>query len=359
MRNTISILSCVFIFILFSGCQRNYQEITKEKYYNKFYKVQPKSILVLPPKNYTTAVDAPEHYLASITKPLTEMGYYVFPVSIVDDFFKSENIYNADLARNIPLKKLKEVFGADAILNVDIVKWDTSYNIIASDVDVMFRLSLIDVNTEKEIWSTLAYSLSSSASSNSGIIENLILAAINTSVEYTELAYTANTSVIKNLPYGMHHQKFKKDNNNLLNFIYHHDALSDYMYKPVIKDNKVIIKQYNTSSKLKVVHGIYTSIHSTINNIGYFEFSNFDDLYFDYYGKKRHWLFSYEDEKPFFVMNNSKVFFKVDNENMIKYSKEPIINNFGDDVNKSQFEKNKEEEISGYEYFLEIDRIEN
>lgn len=358
MKNIISIPSFIFILIFLTGCQSKYQEITKEKYYNNFYKAQPKSILVLPPKNYTSSVDASEHYLASITKPLTEMGYYVFPVNIVDNFFKSENIYNADLARNIPLKKLKEIFGADAILNVDIVKWDTSYNIIVSEVDVLFRLSLIDINSEKEIWSTLAYSISSSAGASSGIIENLILAAINTSVDYTELAYSANTSAIKNLPYGIHHQKFKKDNNDLLNFVYHHDFLMDYAYKPVIKDNKVIISESSSSSKLKVINGLRTNNNSSINNIGYFQFANFDDLYFDYYGKKRHWLFSYEDEKPFFVMNNRKVFLKVDNKNMIIYSKEPIIQ-FPDNSEKAQYGNKDQEEIVGYKYFLEIDKIGN
>lgn len=48
----------------------------------------PGSILVLPPLNESTDVNAPYVYLSTISEPLANRGYYVFPVAVIDAFMK-------------------------------------------------------------------------------------------------------------------------------------------------------------------------------------------------------------------------------------------------------------------------------
>ena len=52
--------------------------------YTLFIDSEPKSILVLPPLDETLEEGASTHCLATVTRPLAERGYYVFPVAIVD-----------------------------------------------------------------------------------------------------------------------------------------------------------------------------------------------------------------------------------------------------------------------------------
>ena len=120
------------IIMLFTGCGVSTSQITKGEYNPKIYKEHPKSILVLPAKNTTTSVDATDHFRYTITKPLSEKGYYVFPVHLVDSFFKSENLSETKMIRDIPVQKLKEVSVNEASFSLGklfefVSEWEWSF----------------------------------------------------------------------------------------------------------------------------------------------------------------------------------------------------------------------------------------
>ena len=72
------VAACVALFL--SGC------VTQLKPdYTNFFVHQPHSILVVPPANKTTAVDAPAIFLTTVSEAFAERGYYVFPVFLVQD----------------------------------------------------------------------------------------------------------------------------------------------------------------------------------------------------------------------------------------------------------------------------------
>jgi hypothetical protein len=52
----------------------------------------PRSILMLPPLNESTAVEATWGYLSTVTQPLAERGFYVFPVAVIDQFLKENGL---------------------------------------------------------------------------------------------------------------------------------------------------------------------------------------------------------------------------------------------------------------------------
>lgn len=90
----------------------------------------PRSILVLPPLNESTDVRGTYSYLSTVTFPLAELGYYVFPVAIVDQFLKENGMPTAGEMHQVPLNKVVEILGADAVLYVTLQQYGSKYQVI-------------------------------------------------------------------------------------------------------------------------------------------------------------------------------------------------------------------------------------
>lgn len=112
----------------------------------------PRSILVLPPLNKTPEVRASYSVLAQVTQPLAESGYYVMPVTLVDETFKENGITEASDAHSLPSAKLREIFGADAALYITVTQYGTVYRVLDSATTVAAEAQLIDLKTEKVLW---------------------------------------------------------------------------------------------------------------------------------------------------------------------------------------------------------------
>lgn len=120
--------------------------------YTEFKLSNPKSILVLPPVNGTPEVRASYSMLAQVTLPLAESGYYVFPVSLVDETLKENGITQADDAHQLPSAKLREIFGADAALYIKMTRYGTTYQVVDSNTTVSAEARLVDLKTDKVLW---------------------------------------------------------------------------------------------------------------------------------------------------------------------------------------------------------------
>jgi len=353
-KNIHAILILCFFSSLF-GCALSPNQaptlISKIEYAPGFYDKHPKSILVLPAINTTSAADAADQFRYTITKSLAEQGYYVFPIHLVDSFFKSENLPDAELISNIPVKKLKEIFQADAILFINIFNWDTDYEIASSSVDVGLSYSLIDANSEEEIWQGNIFSNSSlNASSNDAIIflVSLIDVAVNSAVKYTDLATEANTVAANNFPYGVYRSDYHKDQNETIVISESTKPFVRGVYNPKIVGNQIRVSKSfvedmsatsdmfgppapTGSLKLMANNNFvslpYSKAHHVVNS-DYLKHSDFNDYY--YYrtenGKKylRHRFFLYEENKPFFITENKKVFIHTDDMGKILYSKHEV-----------------------------------
>jgi hypothetical protein len=138
----------------------------------------PRSIVVLPPLNETTDVTAPYDFLSTVSRPLVEAGYYVFPVAVVDAFMKENGLPTAGEMHTVSLEKLREVLGADAVLYVVIEDWGQKYRVISSDTVVKARARLVDVASGEELWSGSAFAQRSSAAGQSDPIAMLLAALI-------------------------------------------------------------------------------------------------------------------------------------------------------------------------------------
>ena len=148
---------------LLAGCA------TKPGYdYTAFRESRPKSILVLPPLNDSPDVNATYSMYAQTTLPLAESGYYVLPVTLVDEAFRQNGLTAPADIQQVPLKKLREIFGADAALYIKVTHYGTKYMIISSETRVSAEGKLVDLRSGATLWEGRATASSAEGDNNSG-----------------------------------------------------------------------------------------------------------------------------------------------------------------------------------------------
>ena len=157
-------LTSVSAALLLTACA-----VQKPSYdYTAFRASRPASILVLPPLNKTVDVRASYSVMSTVTAPLAESGYYVFPVAVVDQTFKENGLDNPDEMHQAPLAKLREIFGADAVLYVTVETYGTKYLVIDSTTAVSATGKLVDARTGTLLWQGKATASDAENRQNSG-----------------------------------------------------------------------------------------------------------------------------------------------------------------------------------------------
>ena len=164
---------CVALF--FSACALSEPEIYD---YSALQQAKPRSILVLMPTNETTEVDASPAVLANAIYPLSEAGYYVFSPALVHETFKNNGIYEASEIQNVSAHKLRQIFGADAVLYMDVVKYGTSYMLLNSVSVVAVNAKLVDLRSGATLWEGSAQVSDDSSRGSSDLVGMLISAVI-------------------------------------------------------------------------------------------------------------------------------------------------------------------------------------
>jgi hypothetical protein len=160
--------------------------------YTSFQRAKPATLLVMPPVNDAPDVKATPAVWSHATQPLAEAGYYVLPVTLVDETFRNNGVYTANDAQEVPLQKLREVFGADAAVYIKVKKYGTTYAIIASETRVEVEAHIVDLRSGDTLWkgSALATSAEQQQSSQGGLVGLLVQALVNQIVgTATDAAY--------------------------------------------------------------------------------------------------------------------------------------------------------------------------
>jgi len=180
-NKSLSLIALSVIGLLVGGCAT-----TRQPYdYSAFKEARPTSILVLPPVNNSPDINATHSVMSLTTAPLAEAGYYVFPVTLVDETFKQNGLTTPADIHNLPAEKLQTIFGADAALYITVTKYGTSYAVLSSETRVTADAKLVDLRTQKTLWSGVATASSAEGNNNSGggLLGMLITAAIKQIVE--------------------------------------------------------------------------------------------------------------------------------------------------------------------------------
>ena len=165
-----------------------------------FQAAKPRSILVVPAVNKSLDVDAPNYLLTTLSVPLAEKGFYVFPVHTARTVLEQEGFYEGDAIHQQPPQALASLFGADAVLYVTINRWDAQYAVITTTVTVDFDYRMV-AKDGTEIWKAKKVMQYSPQNQNTGHpLANLIAAAVTAAMtradpNYMPLAVMANEQV--------------------------------------------------------------------------------------------------------------------------------------------------------------------
>ncbi len=204
------------LVLLVTGCVSP-NLVTKAQEFPEMYNEQPRSLLVMPPINLSTAADAKDYYATTVEMPLAFHGYYTFPYELTTEILKQEGIYDSELVYDMPLDKFHEYFGADAVLFTKIKKWDTSYAVIASSLTVSIDAEIKSTKTSQTLWKytgTVVVDLSGGNTGGgiAGLIAKAIVTAVSTAAaDYTTYARQANSRFIGTVPVGPYHPLYMKD----------------------------------------------------------------------------------------------------------------------------------------------------
>jgi len=197
-----------------TGCQS-----VKPYDYTNFRAHPPRSILVLPPLNESTAVEGTYGYLSTVTRPVAERGYYVFPVAVVDQFMKANGLPTAGEMHQAPLAKIAEVTGADAVLFMELKQYGSSFKVLNSTTTVEVLAKLVDTHTGILLWEGRGFAQQRSGSS-SNLLASLIAAALTQAInKKTDHAHAVSrlanetlfTPVNTGLPYGPYNPKYQAE----------------------------------------------------------------------------------------------------------------------------------------------------
>lgn len=138
----------------------------------------------------------PYTYLSTITRPLAECGYYVFPAAVVDAYMKENGLPSANEMHDVSLEKIRKIIGADAVLYVNIEEWGQKYIVLESVTTIKVTAKLVDTATSKVIWE--GTQAQSKGSSGGGDPIAMLVAAAVTQIMSSMIDYTRDLSVFVN-----------------------------------------------------------------------------------------------------------------------------------------------------------------
>lgn len=187
--------------LLFAACAAPYD-------YGNYLAHMPRSILVLPAVNDSVEAGASNAFLATVTTPLAERGYYVFPIAVVETYFRENGRPTPADMHAVEPAKLREVFGADAALYVHIREWGTSYAVVTSSSSVAIECQLVDLASGTVLWTGGQRVVDSSGSGGGGLFGMLASAIVSQIVSSVSdpcpnLAYRANSVLFADQNHGL------------------------------------------------------------------------------------------------------------------------------------------------------------
>lgn len=206
------LFTIILLTVVASSCGVSNQ-LTRESQYATMYENMPVTILVMPPINNTSNVEAKDLLYTSISRPLAEAGYYVISPLLAMDVLKAESAYDAELFIDRPLTMFRDYFGADAVVFSEIDDWtkrgfgiDTKIRYIiksATSGEVLFDRSCdLYLNLQQNSGGTSALSQ----------LVDLAVSAIATALtDHIVAARKANYYIFRDIPRGKYSPDYLQD----------------------------------------------------------------------------------------------------------------------------------------------------
>ncbi|MDR0614167.1 MAG: DUF799 domain-containing protein [Dysgonamonadaceae bacterium] len=213
MKKTVLLLSLAGI-VLLSGCSPKL--FPKGEAYKGFYDEKPVAVLIMPPINKTTSVDAKEYFHTTLNVPVSNAGYYVIPPFLSMEILKRESAYDAELFLDAPLTKFGDVFGADLALFTIIHQWKKASVVgtITVEVEYLFKSVKTGETVYQRRGGITVNANTSYGQSGLGALVGMAVAAIQTAVtDHAIVGAVCNNVTLQDLPAGKYSPLYEKDSN--------------------------------------------------------------------------------------------------------------------------------------------------
>ena len=210
MKNYIAI---ALVALTMASCASS--SLTREARYPKMYTEKPTSIVVMPPINRTTHVDAKDFFYTTMYTPLCEKGYYVFSPMLTMEMFQAESAYDAENFLEGNLTQFRNVLGADAAMFTIIKSWSRS-NIggtLTVEVEYILRSAVTgETLYQREGKVKIDTSVNTGSKGLLGALLDVAATAAKTAAtDKIEAGRKCTTFVLSDMPEGKYGLNFGKD----------------------------------------------------------------------------------------------------------------------------------------------------
>ena len=201
-----------FACVLVSSCGMM-NTVTRETQYAKMYEEKPVTLLVMPPINNSTNVEAKDLLYTSISRPLVEAGYYVISPLLAMDILKSESAYDSELFIEAPLTMFNNFFGADAVVFSVIDSWAKKGTGIQTKIRYVIKSAYTnEILFDRSCDLYLDLSVSSGTGGLLGELVDLTASLITTAAtDHIVAARKANYFILRDIPRGKYSPEYMID----------------------------------------------------------------------------------------------------------------------------------------------------
>lgn len=191
--------------------------VTRESQYAKMYEEKPITLLVMPPINNSTNVEAKDLLYTSISRPLAEAGYYVISPLLAMDVLKAESAYDSEMFFDAPLTAFQNYFGADAVVFSVIDTWAKKGLGIETKIRYVIKSAYTnEILFDRSCDLYLDLSVNSGSNGLLGALVDLAASAINTAAtDHIIAARKANYFILRDIPRGKYSPEHMLDKETL------------------------------------------------------------------------------------------------------------------------------------------------
>lgn len=206
------LIPTILLIVVVSSCGLTNQ-VTRESQYAAMYNDMPITLLVMPPINNTSNVEAKDLLYTSISRPLAEAGYYVISPLLAMDVLKAESAYDAEMFIDKPLTMFRDYFGADAVVFSQIDDWTKR----GFGIDTKIRYIIKSATSGEVLFDRscdLYLDLQQNSGNNSalGLLIDLAASAIATATtDHIVAARKANYYIFRDIPRGKYSPQYLQD----------------------------------------------------------------------------------------------------------------------------------------------------
>jgi len=102
-------------------------------------------------------------------------------VAVIDQYLKANGLPSAGEMQQIPLEKVAEIIGADAVLYLDLKQYGSKFQLVSSNAVVTVSAKLVDTRSATVLWEGAATAQNNSNGSGS-FLAQLLAAAITQAI---------------------------------------------------------------------------------------------------------------------------------------------------------------------------------